>query len=52
MLRPLKSIHANAYASSDATARAKNTTGIVIASEFRNDWPSVSAVPPEFSASE
>ena len=51
-LRPLKSIQANAYARSDATASAKNTTGIVIASEFRNDWPSVSAVPPEFSASE
>ena len=50
MFRPGKSIHANAYASIEATASAKNTTGIVMASELMNDSPRVSAVPPEVSA--
>ena len=34
----------------EATASAKNTTGIVMASELMNDSPRVSAVPPEVSA--
>ena len=48
----LKSIQANAYASSDATTSENATTGIVIASEFRNDSASVSVVPPDVSAAE
>ena len=36
---------------SDATTIGMSVAGMVMASELMNDAPSVSAVPPEFSAS-
>lgn len=49
-LRPLKSIHANAYAAKAAITIGKTVAGIVIASELTNAAPSVVDVPPAVHA--
>ncbi|CNL23542.1 Uncharacterised protein [Mycobacterium tuberculosis] len=50
MFRPLKSIHANAYAASDAITIGNTVAGIVIASELMKAVARVVEVPPEFHA--
>ncbi|MNI86024.1 hypothetical protein D3C73_1430720 [compost metagenome] len=50
-LRPLKSIHAKAYAAIDAIINGTSVAGMVIAMELMNDSRMVSWVVPDCSTS-